>query len=326
MNKAEGKRQKLEVRRTFEVGRAGRRLLPSDFRLTSALCLLTSALVASSCVMHVENEGQVEREEKRFTVGGTPVQLRLSTFDGSVEVRAWDRQEILVQIDKRGQDKEALSKIEVLSEQKADAITVDTKNSGRGSFGIGFHLSPSARLIASVPRNTHLLIRTPDGSVLVERVTGRTEIHTDDGSIHAIETAGEILAETGDGSIQLEEVSGHVEARTADGSIRVSGMPGRLRVRSGDGSIALRVRGGTAMTADWMVATDDGSITLELPEGFAAEIEADPGSDGRVRSDLKLTNASGGTRESRVLTGGLGQGGRRLVVKTGDGTIRLVHY
>ena len=33
-----------------------------------------------------------------------------------------------------------------------------------------------------------------------------------------------------------------------------------------------------------MVATNDGSITIELPDGFDAEIEADPSSDGRCET------------------------------------------
>ena len=54
------------------------------------------------------------------------------------------------------------------------------------------------------------------------------------------------------------------------------------------------------MTGDWMVTTGDGSISVELPDGFDAEIEADPGSDGRVRNDLKLVNVTGGTRDQRA--------------------------
>ena len=80
------------------------------------------------------------------------------------------------------------------------------------------------------------------------------------------------------------------------------------------------------MTDDWMVATSDGSVSAELPDGFSAEIEADPGSDGRARSELTLVNASGGTRDQRTLRGRLGQGGRLFILRTGDGTIRITNY
>ena len=114
-------------------------------------------------------------------------------------------------------------------------------------------------------------------------------------------------------------MTGRVEARTGDGSIRLTGTPSVLRVRSGDGSIALRIRNGATMLEDWMVATSDGSVTIELPDGFDAEIEAEPGSGDRVRNDLTLTGQTGGTRDARTLKGTLGDGGKRLTLRTGDG-------
>jgi DUF4097 and DUF4098 domain-containing protein YvlB len=297
-------------------------------RALLASCLAAATIGGPACVVNVDHEGQIEREDKRFAVSKTPADLRLTTFDGAVEVRSWDRPEVLVQIEKRGPDKESIAKIEILSEQKGDIIQVEARHTKTSSpfVGIGFFLSPSAKLIASVPRNTNVTIRTSDGAVVVSRVTGRVEIKTGDGSVRVAETAGELLAETGDGSIQIDDVTGKVEARTGDGSIRLSGTPSSLRARSGDGSIWLRIRSGAAMADDWMVATGDGSISIELPDGFAAQVEADPGSDGRVRNDLKLEGLTGGTREKRLLTGALGAGGRRLSIRTGDGTIRLTSY
>lgn len=307
--------------------RAGTVSLIVTSRTCLAVCAAAVTLGGPACVVNVEHEGQIERDEKRFTVAKSPAELRLYTFDGAIEVRSWDRPEVLVQIEKRGQDKDAVAKIEVLAEQKGDVVTVEARHSGRTTFvGVGFFLSPSAKLVASVPRNTNLVIRTNDGTVVVERVTGRTEIRSGDGSIRATETSGELLAETDDGSIQLDDIAGRVEARTGDGSIRLTGTPSRLRARSGDGSVVLRIRSGATMTDEWMVATGDGSITVELPAGFAAQIDADPGSDGRVRNDLMLTGLAGGTREKRTLTGMLGTGGHRLSLRTADGTIRLTNY
>ena len=294
-------------------------------RLLAAASLTAVALGAPACVVNVDHEGYIDRVEKRFTVEKI-ADLHLYTFDGAVEVRSWDRPEIVVQIEKRGQDKDAVAKIEILSDQKGDRLLVEARHTAKTGFQWGVFHSPSARLIANVPRKANLTIRSNDGSVVVERVEGRTEVRTDDGSIRMTEITGEILAETGDGSIQLEDVAGRVEARTGDGSLRLSGTPSVVRARTGDGSVVLRIRNGTVMGEDWMVATGDGTITIELPDGFNAEIEADPSSDGRVRNDLSLTGLTGGTRETRALKGTLGQGGRRLSVRTSDGSIRLTNY
>jgi hypothetical protein len=290
--------------------------------------LVVAVAGAPACVVSVDHEGTIERLDKRFTVDkDKAADLHLYSFDGAIEVRSWDRPEVLVQVEKRGQDKDVVSKIEILSEQKDGKILVEARYSGRTGFvSFGVYHSPSARLVASVPRNINLVLRTSDGSVLVERVKGRTEIRTGDGSIRATETSGELTAETGDGSIQIDDVNGRVEARTGDGSIRLTGTPNVLRARSGDGSISLRIRSGATMVEDWMIATGDGSVSVELPDGFNAEIEAEPSSDGRVRNDLTLFDASGGTREARTLKGRLGEGGKRLTLRTSDGTIRLTNY
>lgn len=289
--------------------------------------LAASVLVGAACTINIDHEGHIEREEKRFPISGAG-DLALYTFDGSVEVRSWDRPEVLVEVEKRGQDPEAVAAIQVLAEQTNGRIQVEARRpGGRASFvGIGSFTSPSARLVATAPRSTAIIVRTSDGSILAERLDGRLELRTGDGSIRVLETSGDLLAETADGQIQIEEVSGRVEARTDGGSIRVSGTPHAVRVRSGDGSVVLRIRSGAAMSEDWMVATSDGSISVELPEGFNAVIEAEPGSDSRVRNELTLADVTGGTREQRTLRGTLGSGGHRLLLRTGDGTIRLIKY
>jgi hypothetical protein len=295
--------------------------------LASSLTVL--AMGGAGCVVNMDHEGQIEHVEKRFTVQpGSPSEVHLITFDGAVEVRSWDRPEVLIQIDKRGADKETLGKIEIIADKKGDVIQIEARyTKTRTTFvGLGFFLSPTAKLVASVPRNTNLTIRTSDGNVVLERVSGHADIHTGDGTVRVTETSGELLAETSDGSIQMDDVTGRIEARTSDGTIRLSGTPSSLKARSGDGSISLRIRSGASMTDDWMVTTDDGSISVELPEGFAAQIEADPGSDGRVRNELSLADVVGGTRDKRTLSGALGKGGRKFSIRTSDGTIRLINY
>jgi hypothetical protein len=296
-------------------------------RAIPATALAFGVLAITGCSVNVDQEGHIEREEKRFDANGV-VDLHLYTFDGAVEVRSWDQAEVVVLIEKRGQDTEAVSRIQVLAERTGDRIQVEARHpdSGRGLVVIGRFTFPQAKLVVSVPRRTNLVVRTGDGAILVERVSGQLELRTDDGQIHAVETAGQLLAESRDGRLQLDEVSGQVEARTSDGSIRLTGTPSALRVRSGDGSIVLRLRRGSKMLADWMATTDDGSIEVELPDDFSADIEADPGSDGRARTDLVLANMTGGTRDQRTLRGRLGAGGFTFILRTGDGTIRLTNY
>lgn len=300
-------------------------------KLSFAVLVGATVVTSTACRMNIDTQAFIEREEKHFPAPAL-VDLNVSTFDGSVEIRSWDRAEVLVEVEKRGQDKDAVSKISVTSEQKGAQITVDARHPGRTVMvGIGRFASPSARLIVSVPRKCNITARTGDGAITLDRVEGKLDLRSGDGSIKVIEGKGDVLVETGDGTLTLDDVAGSVEARTTDGSVRVSGTPDALRVRTGDGSVSLRIRDGAKMTDDWMVDTGDGSVTAELPPGFNAMIEADPGSDGHVRSDFTLTNATGAnitgrSRERGPVSGQLGAGGKRLTLRTGGGTIRLTNY
>ena len=55
------------------------------------------ALASTACVINVNDESVVVREERRFAVSGDP-DLTLNTFDGSIRVQAWDRNEVLIEI------------------------------------------------------------------------------------------------------------------------------------------------------------------------------------------------------------------------------------
>lgn len=283
---------------------------------------------AAGCTVQLDGHAFVEREEKRFEAGTAP-DVTLATFDGSIQVRPWDRQEVLVEVEKRGSDKDAVSGIQVAGEQKGNSISVDVRKpaSEKEFIGFGIHHSTSARLVASVPRGSRLTLTTRDGAITVERVDGRLELRTDDGSVRVSEAAGDLTVVTRDGSITLDRVGGRVDARSGDGGIRVSGAPSVLMLETRDGSVVVRAERDTVMQDDWSVRTGDGSVVVELPDGFGAEIDAET-KDGSVRSELPVTGGSaaeaGDRRESRrSLRGKLGAGGKVLRLRTSDGSIRL---
>src|SRR5688572_1753597 len=72
----------------------------SSRTIGAAAGIAALAAVCSGCVEVVAVDGNryVDRLEKRFEVTGRP-ELTLSTFDGSVEVRPWDRSEVLIVVE-----------------------------------------------------------------------------------------------------------------------------------------------------------------------------------------------------------------------------------
>lgn len=298
-------------------------VMPHMLRLSAAAALLVAS---AACDIQMDAHAFIEREEKRFPAGPAP-EITLSTFDGSIQVRPWDRPEVLVEVEKRGSDKMAVDKIQVVGEAKGNQISVDARqpSSEKVSMGIGFHNSTSAKLIASVPRGSRLTITTRDGSISVERIDGALELRTDDGSVRVSESPGDLTIVTRDGSITLDRVAGRIDARTGDGSINVSGSPSSLLLESGDGSVVVRAERETVMTGDWSVRTGDGSVVVEVPPGFSAELDAET-RDGSVRSELTIAGVQTDQRrgdERRRLHGKIGAGGKVLKLRTGDGSIRL---
>jgi hypothetical protein len=299
-----------------------RRLPP----MARAAGLAALAVCVAGCNVQLDGQAFIEREERRFASGPAP-DVTLATFDGSIRVRPWDRPEVLVEIEKRGSDKDAVSGIVVAAEQEGNGISLDVRrpSSERQFIGIGIHRATRARLVASVPRGARLTVTTRNGAITVERIDGHLELRTDDGSVRVSEAEGGMVVVTRDGSITLERVAGRIDARTGDGGIRVTGAPSALRLDTRDGSIVVRAEPGTVMAEDWSLRTGDGSVVVELPEGFAAEIDAET-RDGSVRSELNVSSAAppDNRREARrSLRGQLGAGGKVLKVRTNDGSIRL---
>jgi hypothetical protein len=102
----------------------------------------------------------------------------------------------------------------------------------------------------------------------------------------------------------------------------VNGAFTGVRARSGDGSIGIHAQAGSTTEADWDISSGDGSITVEVPEGFGAELDARTG-DGHVQLEgVTLSNVSGELAPNRA-NGRLGAGGHEMRVRTGDGSIFL---
>lgn len=296
-------------------------------RTVNAVSLAVLAATLAGCDITVGAAQFSTREEKKFAVTGTP-QVELTTFDGSIEVRGWDKPEVLVEIEKRGNNQAAVDKIQVKATQSGNTITVDIPKVASTSH-ITFGQSPSASLVVSVPMQSALKLDSGDGSVVIKRVNGKINIHTGDGSVHITEAKGDMYVRTGDGSIQASEIDGHVDVETRDGSITIEGTLRAVRADSGDGSIKLTARTGSAMDADWAASTGDGSIEVRVPDGFGAEVDA-ASSDGRVRID-KLGGQQDGrergeSRDHSSARGKIGDGGKVLKLRTGAGSISLKNW
>jgi len=261
------------------------------------------ALASSACIeiSGADMGRYVAREDKQFTVSGRP-DLSVSTFDGSIEVRPWNRTDVEVIVEKHASSKDAAEAITVDAQQNGNRITVDVRSAHHGGFSM--HFGRSAKLIVSLPAASDLAARSGDGSIDVEGITGKLDLHS------------------GDGSIKARAINGDVTVTTGDGSVHLDGTFGALRARSGDGSITVTAANGSRASNDWDISSGDGSVTLDIPAAFGAVLDAHTG-DGRIRlEDITVSNVTGRLGKSS-LKGRLGDGGATLRIRTGDGSITL---
>jgi hypothetical protein len=281
------------------------------------------AALSAGCTVTVDSHSEILREEKRFAVQGV-ADVRVTTFDGAIQVQAWDKPEVLIEIEKRGPSKGAVDGLEVKADQTGSVIELEVRRPRSESFsGIGIHRTAYARLYVWVPRATNVRARSGDGAITIENVDGRLELKTGDGRIRASQVSGEMTFDTSDGSIVVDGARGRLSVDTGDGSVNVRGSLGAVKLHTGDGSVTYRADSGSAMTDPWEITTGDGTVSLFLPADFGADLDAHTG-DGRIIDDLSIERPDDtDRRERRALRGRIGSGGKLLRVRTGDGSIRL---
>jgi len=285
--------------------------------------LAAAALALAACDITTGASEYSVREEKAFTVSGAPT-VALSTFDGSIEVRGWDRNEVVVEVEKVGPDQATAERIQVTATRDGSAITIDVRKPSPLET-TGMRRTPSANLVVSVPLTSAIVARSGDGSISISRVTGTLDLDTGDGSVRIAEVSGSIVARTGDGDVIGQKLDGQAEIRTGDGVVGLDGVFTALAIETRDGAVEVTARRGSRTDGEWDVATGDGDIRVEVPEGFGAEVDARTG-DGRVRID-SITKAPGEQRDDHddreSVTGRLGGGGKPMRLRTSSGSITV---
>ncbi len=153
------------------------------------------------------------------------------------------------------------------------------------------------------PRNTqwnnrndvsvHFVVRVPEGV--------RVDVETVNGGLAVTGVTTDVRANTVNGSINAKSAGGPVRARTVNGSIHVS-------------------MGSMGNADDLEYETVNGSVTVELPSNFGAQLELST-VNGRVSTDFPITVS--GTLSPRRLRGTVGNGNTRFRASTVNGSVNL---
>ncbi len=127
-----------------------------------------------------------------------------------------------------------------------------------------------------------------------------------------------LVAKTVNGGVDVKNISGDVKAHTVNGKIAVDAK-GNVEAHTVNGSIQASM-GVTSWTGTREFHTVNGGITLDLPAGASAEVNAKV-TNGEISSDFPLMVK--GKIDRRQLHATIGNGGRELKLHTVNGSIRI---
>ena len=271
-----------------EIERAQRELVREQARTERSIARSRGVGVGAGQGEGSERYTATAQETRTFTVSAAP-RVSITTFDGRVTVRGWDKSEVSYTATKNANDEESLKEISIQAQQQGQAIAVNATNPAE--------VNGAVNLDVYVPRRTTLHVSSGDGALNLEGVSGEITLRSGDGPIQVSNGGGVLQVNTGDGGIQVIKFDGQVDARTGDGEIALDGDFKELSARTGDGPISLTVPAGSSFT-----------IETNTPEEISNE-------GFIVAEDI--------TPSPRLKRWRVGNGGKVFILKTGEGRISL---
>jgi hypothetical protein len=252
---------------------------------------------------------------KSFTVSNR-ASVRVDTNDGSVSVTTGDTKQVEFRVEYHGY---VLNKsLNIESNQQGDEVELTARIPNQWHFSIG--TIRRLHIEVRMPKDADLQVRTGDGSIKADGVSGTIDLHSGDGSLTVSSLKGAVRLHTGDGSIEGSDLDGKCDAVSGDGRIHIAGRFDVLSAKSGDGSVGVDALHGSKLESGWSIISGDGSIDVSLPGDLPVNIDASTG-DGHISSDIPIT-VEGIISKSRV-RGKMNGGGSTLTIHTGDGSIHL---
>jgi hypothetical protein len=202
---------------------------------------------------------------------------------------------------------------------RENAACSDRGIESQGDRGWGRNRHGRANFTVEVPRGVVVRVSSGNGDLAVDGATADVHAASGNGDVRVGSGAMVVRASTGNGSVLVDGARGPVNATSGNGRVVVSTASGPVNASTGNGRIEVAMASLRA-AEDMTFSSGNGDVTLTLPAGFGAELEASTGS-GAIESDFPMQVQ--GRMSSRRMAGTIGGGGRRLRVTTGNGSIHL---
>jgi DUF4097 and DUF4098 domain-containing protein YvlB len=122
------------------------------------------------------------------------------------------------------------------------------------------------------------------------------------------------------GGISIRGVHGAITFDTTNGGLELTDVGGRVRGQTRNGGVDVALAGTRWDGEALDVATTNGGVDIEIPEGYNAQLETGT-VNGRFHTDFPMTVT--GTLSRRSIRTTLGSGGAPIRVVTTNGGLRI---
>ncbi len=276
------------------------------------------AVVAALGLLIAVPAARADQWSKTYSVSGKP-SVHVTASDGNVQIQRGGSGSVEVRI---SSNRVNVSQDARISEnQSGNNIEISVRPRMMGWFHWGMSGSDKLTVTVTVPSESDLNIETSDGNIQGSQISGQLQLTSADGNLSLDGMRGNMRFHTGDGNIDARNLDGSLDADTGDGTVTLHGRFDSLSARSGDGDILVEAaENSQAGSSGWNLKSGDGNIEVRVPSSFKANLEAHTG-DGRISVNFPIT-ISGSLSESNM-SAKLNGGGPTLMVRTGDGSIRI---
>jgi hypothetical protein len=260
--------------------------------------------------------------------------LSLDSFNGGVEISAWDQDEIDIGGTKYAPTSDQADALKIDVDHAPDAVSVRVERQ------YDWHGSRGVRFAIKVPRGTVMdRIATSNGSIHVTDAAGPARLKSSNGGIRVERLHGNLDAQTSNSSIDLDGIEGDATAHSSNGRIRAGGLRGSLEAETTNSSVTAAMERADRPVR---VETRNGSIDLTLPAAFTGGVRAHTSNSGitvrltdpvNARVTARTSNATvssdfetrmrGEIRKNEI-DGEIGSGGPPIDLGTSNGSIRLL--
>jgi DUF4097 and DUF4098 domain-containing protein YvlB len=200
--------------------------------------------------------------------------------NGGIHIESWDRNEILVrakvqsQADSEPEAREIAQDIEV--ETSGRTIKASGPRTGRGEgWSVSFRVY--------VPRRSNLDLKSTNGGISIENVSGVIEFRTTNGGIHLTDLSGDVRGTTTNGGVSVDLAGNRWEGEGLD------------------------------------VKTTNGGVKVTIPSDYNARLETGT-VNGGMEIDFPVMVQG---RINRKIEATLGDGGKMIRVLTTNGGVKI---